>query len=115
MTSNSLLRFCALALAAAVLATGQTRYHATLSTEDGSPLPTTPQIIPELSQNLSENCRILTVFGDGTVEYIVDERYRVFDPGSVDVCPVTVRLEGLPNHGGHAAQRRRGGAETDRR
>jgi len=94
MRSPSLLRFCTLALAAAVLLPAQTRYHATLATEDGSPLPTTPQIIPELSQNLAENCRILTVFGDGTVEFIVDGRYRVFDPGNVDVCPVTVRLKG---------------------
>jgi tetratricopeptide (TPR) repeat protein len=94
MRSNSLLRFCTLALAAVLLAHGQSRFHATLATEDGSPLPGTPQIIPELSQSLSENCRILTMFGDGTVEYIVDWRFRQYDAASADACSVTIRLKG---------------------
>ena len=94
MRSNSLLRFCTLALGAVLLAPGQTRFHARLATEDGSPLPTTPQIIPELSHTLEANCRILTMFGDGTVEYIVDWRYRVYNSAASDTCAVTIRLKG---------------------
>jgi tetratricopeptide (TPR) repeat protein len=94
MRSISLLKLCTLALAAVLLASGQMRFHARLATEDGSPLPAAPQIIPELSQSLSENCRILTMFGDGTVEYIVDWRYRAYDSASADVCSVTIRLKG---------------------
>src|SRR5579859_935550 len=94
MRSNSLLRFGTLGLAVAFLASGQMRYHAMLATEDGSPLPASPQIIPELSQSLEANCRILTMFGDGTVEYIVDWRFRQYDAASADVCSVTVRLKG---------------------
>jgi superkiller protein 3 len=78
----------------AVLAPGQMRYRAKIATEDGSPLPATPQIIPDLSQTLTANCRILSMFGDGTVEYIVDWRGRPYDPGMADVCSVTIRLKG---------------------
>lgn len=83
---------CALAAALAVL--GQTRYHAKITTEDGSQLPATPQIIPSMSQRLVQNCRILTEFGDGTVEYIVDWRSRPYDPATEDECAVTIRLKG---------------------
>jgi len=40
------------------------------------------------------NCRILTMFGDGTVEYAVDWRSRPYDPSTADVCVVTIRLKG---------------------
>src|SRR5258706_6733512 len=99
MRSNSLLRFSILALAAVLSAPGQMRFHATLATEDGSPLPTTPQITPELSQSLEASCRVLTMFGDGTVEYVVDWRYRAYDSASADACSVTIRLKGYRTTG----------------
>ena len=94
MKSRLWLPLTILALASVLLTFGQFRYRAKLATEDGSPLPATPQIIPDLSQTLLANCRILTMFGDGTIEYIVDWRGRPYDPGTADVCSVTIRLKG---------------------
>jgi tetratricopeptide (TPR) repeat protein len=94
MRSTSTLRFCTLALAAVVLASGQMRYKAKIALEDGSPLPTSPQIIPVPSQRLMSGCRILTMFGDGTMEYIVNWRSRPYDPSTADMCDVTIRLKG---------------------
>jgi len=94
MRSNSLARLGILALATVLLASGQTRYHAKIATEDGSPLPTTPQLIPARAVNLTSNCAITTQFGDGTVEYIVNWRSRPYDPATLDVCEVTIRLKG---------------------
>ncbi|MGD0435224.1 MAG: tetratricopeptide repeat protein [Bryobacteraceae bacterium] len=87
------LRLAILALAAVPAAEGQT-YHAKLATEDGSPLPGTPQIVPALSERLVPNCRIVTMFGDGGVDYLVDYRSRPYDPATADVCEVTIRLKG---------------------
>ena len=94
MRSTSTLRFCTLALATVVLASGQMRYKAKVALEDGSPLPTSPQIIPVPSQRLMSGCRILTMFGDGTMEYIVNWRSRPYDPSTADMCDVTIRLKG---------------------
>ncbi len=81
-------------LAAVLVAMGQTRFQAKVATEDGSPLPQSPQIIPTPSERLVPNCRILTMFGDGTVEYLVDWRSRPYDPATADLCSVTIRLKG---------------------
>jgi tetratricopeptide (TPR) repeat protein len=94
MTSMLPLRLGVCALALALLASGQMRYKAKIVTEDGTPLPATPQIIPDFSQRLVANCRILTMFGDGTIEYIVDWRSRPYDPATADVCSVTIQLKG---------------------
>src|SRR5579864_1894973 len=94
MTSMLPLRLGICALALALLASGQMRYKAKIVTEDGTPLPATPQIIPDFSQRLVANCRILTMFGDGTIEYMVDWRSRPYDPATADVCSVTIRLKG---------------------
>jgi len=94
MTSISPLRASILTLAVALLATSQIRFHATLATEDGSPLPTTPQIIPTYTQALVPNCYILTTFGNGSVEYMVNWRSRPYDINTADVCSVTIRLKG---------------------
>jgi tetratricopeptide (TPR) repeat protein len=93
MRSTSLPRGALLALTTVLVATGQT-FQVRLATEDGSPLPTTPQIIPALSQVLTPNCRILTTFGNGTVQYVVDWRGRQYSPATADVCSVTIRLNG---------------------
>ena len=81
--------------ASASLAPSQTRYRAKIATEDGSPLPTGPQIIPAESDRLMANCVIFTQFGDGTVEYAVNWRSRPYDPSTADVCEVTIRLKGF--------------------
>jgi tetratricopeptide (TPR) repeat protein len=88
------VRICILTLAAVLAALGQTRYRAKIVTEDGTPLPTSPQIIPAQSERLMMNCAITTMFGDGTVEYVVNWRSRPYDPALVDVCDVTIRLKG---------------------
>ena len=93
MKLNSPLRICTLALAAALIARGEV-FHAKIATEDGSPLPSTPQIIPDMSQRLIQNCRIVNMFGDGMVEYVVDWRSRPFDLTTVDMCSVTIRMKG---------------------
>jgi tetratricopeptide (TPR) repeat protein len=81
------------ALAAVATASAQT-YHATITTEDGSPLPTTPQIIPDLSERLVQECVIVNTFGNGSVQYLVNWRSRPYDPATADVCSVTIRMKG---------------------
>jgi len=87
------VRAALLALAVTLAASAQT-FHAKVATEDGSPLPGTPQIVPTLSERLEPNCRIVTTFGDGGVEYLVNYRSRPYDPATADVCSVTIRLKG---------------------
>ena len=88
------------ALAAAILsltmalpASAQT-YHARIVTEDGSPLPNSPQIIPNVTERLVDECIIVNIFGDGSVQYLVNYRSRAYDPAMADVCSVTIRLKG---------------------
>jgi tetratricopeptide (TPR) repeat protein len=83
----------AAALAGAVAASAQS-YHATIVTEDGSPLPTSPQIIPGLSERLVQECVIVNTFGNGSVQYVVNLRSRAYDPATADACTVTIRLKG---------------------
>lgn len=81
-------------LALSAAASAQT-YHAQIVTEDGSPLPTSPQIIPALSDTLSQECAIINIFGNGSVQYLVNYRSRPYDPSTADVCDVTIRLKGF--------------------
>ncbi len=89
------LRIGALAAASVLTAWAQARYHAKLATEDGSSLPTAPQIIPDQSVRLVQSCWILNTFGNGTVEYAVNWRSRPYDPQTADACPVTIRIAGF--------------------
>ena len=82
-----------LAVAMALAASAQ-QFHSTIVTEDGSPLPTSPQIIPDLSERLVQECAILNIFGNGSVQYLVNYRSRPYDPGNEDACSVTIRLKG---------------------
>src|SRR5579862_6796490 len=93
MRTNPALRVGLLTLAALAVASAQT-YHATIVTEDGSPLPTSPQIIPDLSERLVQECVITNIFGNGSVQYLVNWRSRPYDPSTADVCSVTIRLKG---------------------
>jgi len=97
MSTNSALRVGILALTAALgaaaVASAQT-FHATITTEDGSPLPTSPQIIPAYSERLVQECVIVNMFGNGSVEYLVNWRSRPYDPATADACTVTIRLKG---------------------
>jgi tetratricopeptide (TPR) repeat protein len=93
MQLNPKLAAGILALTIAAAASAQT-YHATIVTEDGSPLPNSPQIIPNVSERLVSECTIVNIFGDGNVQYLVNYRSRAFDPNTVDVCSVTIRLKG---------------------
>jgi tetratricopeptide (TPR) repeat protein len=81
------------ALVFAVQASAQS-YHATIATEDGTPLPTSPQVIPSLSEQLVQECVILNIFGNGSVQYVVNWRSRPYDPSTADACDVTIRLKG---------------------
>lgn len=69
-------------------------FHATIVTEDGSPLPTTPQIIPDLSERLVQECVIVNTFGNGSVQYLINYRSRPYDPSTADMCSVTIRMKG---------------------
>lgn len=82
-----------LVLTGVAAASAQT-YHATIVTEDGSPLPTSPQIVPSLSERLVQECVIVNTFGNGSVQYLVNLRSRPYDPSTADVCNVTIRLKG---------------------
>jgi tetratricopeptide (TPR) repeat protein len=93
METNPALAAGMLALTMALAASAQT-YHARIATEDGSPLPTSPQIVPDLSDQLVSECAIVNIFGDGGIQYRVNYRSRVYDPAATDVCSVTIRLKG---------------------
>lgn len=94
MQLNSALAVGLVALALSAAASAQT-YHAQIVTEDGSPLPTSPQIIPSLSQTLTQECAIVNIFGNGSVQYLVNYRSRPYDPATADMCDVTIRLKGF--------------------
>ncbi len=96
MSTNPALRVGILtlaALAAAATASAQT-FHATIVTEDGSPLQTSPQIIPALSDRLAQECAIVNIFGNGSVQYLINYRSRPYDPATADMCDVSIRLKG---------------------
>jgi tetratricopeptide (TPR) repeat protein len=93
MGTNLAFRAGTLLLAAMAAASAQT-YHANIVTEDGSPLPTSPQIIPGLSDRLVQECVITNIFGSGNVQYVVNLRSRQYDPSTADACTVTIRLKG---------------------
>jgi tetratricopeptide (TPR) repeat protein len=93
MGTNSAFR-AGLLIVAAVAAASAQSYHATVVTEDGSPLPTSPQIIPALSDRLVQECVIQNIFGNGSVQYVVNYRSRPYDPATADACTVTIRLKG---------------------
>lgn len=94
MQFNSALAVGLAALVLSAAASAQT-YHAQIVTEDGSPLPTSPQIIPSLSQTLTQECAIINIFGNGSVQYLVNYRSRPYDPSTADMCDVTIRLKGF--------------------
>src|SRR5580658_4893929 len=96
MSTHPALRVGIFALAAfgSVAAASAQSYHATITTEDGSPLPNSPQIIPSLSDRLVQECAIVNIFGNGSVQYVVNLRSRPYDPATADVCTVTIRLKG---------------------
>lgn len=93
MGMNWAFRGCILVMAGVALASAQS-FHATIVTEDGSPLPTSPQIIPDLSERLVQECVITNTFGNGSVQYLVNYRSRPYDPSTADLCSVTIRLKG---------------------
>ena len=75
METNPALAAGMLALTMAIAAPAQT-YHARIVTEDGSPLPTSPQIVPNLSDRLVSECAIVNIFGDGGILYLVNYQSR---------------------------------------
>jgi tetratricopeptide (TPR) repeat protein len=91
---NLVLAAGILALALGAAASAET-FHATIVTEDGSPLPTSPQIIPNLTDRLDSECAIVNIFGNGSIQYLVNYRSRPYDPATVDVCTVTIRMKGF--------------------
>lgn len=94
MRTNPALAAGILALLIAAATSAQT-YHAQIVTEDGSPLRTSPQIIPSLSVGLVQECAIVNIFGDGNVQYVVNNRSRLYDPATASACSVTIRMKGF--------------------
>ncbi len=98
MRTNPALRVGTLALTvafAAVATASAQSYHATIVTEDGSPLPNSPQIIPDVSERLVQECAIVNIFGNGSIQYVVNYRSRPYDPSTADMCSVTIRMKGF--------------------
>jgi tetratricopeptide (TPR) repeat protein len=98
MRTNPALRVGILVLAvsmAMAAAASAQNYHSMIVTEDGSPLPTSPQIVPSLSNSLVQECVILNIFGNGSVQYLVNWRSRPYDPATADACDVTIRMKGF--------------------
>ncbi|HXN45704.1 MAG TPA: tetratricopeptide repeat protein [Bryobacteraceae bacterium] len=89
----ALLGMCLSALAGACQA--ETQVHtAKIVLEGDIPLQEAPQMIPGRTVWRLPACTILNVFGNGTVQYVVDLANRPEDPLTVDVCPIDIRLEG---------------------
>ena len=106
MQTNRVLRAGLLVMAWSGAVWAQQTFQANIVTEDGSPLPTSPQIIPALNIAFQNECRIINIFGSGSVEYVVNYRERGYDPATADLCAVTIRLKGfqsvqatMRNHG----------------
>jgi tetratricopeptide (TPR) repeat protein len=93
MRTNPAVCVGTLALAMATGASAQS-YHAVIATEDGAPLPTTPLVTPLVSERLVQECVILNIFGNGSVQYVVNLRSRPYDPATADVCEVSIRMKG---------------------
>lgn len=76
------------------------KHTARIVLEDGTPLPTTPEIIPAINRQGLTAC-VLDSFGGGTVQYIVRNQANPFCKGldcldgqANDSCPVRIRLAG---------------------
>jgi tetratricopeptide (TPR) repeat protein len=102
MKNSLTTRLCLLALFA--LPTWGQQYTAKIVTEGNTPLPTTPLVIPQVSDRLVPFCSIANIFGNGTVVYVMNYRAQVYDPKNADVCPVTVRLNGFRTTAGTLRQ-----------
>ncbi len=103
MGINPALRVGMLVLAGWAVASAQD-FHANIVTEDGSPLPTTPQVIPSLSERLVSECVIVNIFGNGTIRYVINYRSRPYDPATADVCSGDHPDEGVSSDECDAAQ-----------
>lgn len=83
-----------LVLAGVCPAHGQMRYGAKLVLEDGTPPPESVLITTGRTERLLPACQV-SMFGSGTIVYVVDWRSLPDDPtGPKDECPVTIRLAG---------------------
>ena len=87
-------RFACLLVVAGVSAAATQRHTAKILLEGGIPMPEAPQIVIGKTVWRLPACSILSVFGDGTVQYEVDLAARPEDPLTTDVCPINIRLEG---------------------
>jgi tetratricopeptide (TPR) repeat protein len=85
------VRLCVGVLALAGASLAQFQYHAKIALEDGTPLPTTPMVTAQFTEQLQQSCRIYNIFGNGDVIYTAVSR---LPPYHTDECPVTIRLKG---------------------
>ena len=86
------LRIAALLLLGVLAASAQI-YHAKIVVEGDTPTPSAPIVTAKLSNRLVAMCG-LNVFGNGTVEYVINWRSREYDVHDADSCPVTIKLAG---------------------
>ena len=103
MKNQPTSRLCLLSLLALPAAWGQ-QYTAKIVTEGNTPLPKTPMVTPQHSDRLVPYCAIASIFGNGTVVYIMNYRAQVYDPKTADVCPVVIRLDGYRTTAGTLRQ-----------
>ena len=86
------LRIATFVLLGAAAASGQI-YHAKIVAEGDTPTASAPIVTAKLSNRLVVMCG-LSVFGNGTVEYVINWRSREYDVHDADSCPVTIKLAG---------------------
>jgi tetratricopeptide (TPR) repeat protein len=86
------LRIVALLFFGSMAASAQI-YHAKIVGEGDAPTPSAPIVTAKLSNRLVPMCG-LNVFGNGTVEYVINWRSREYDVHDADACPVIIKLAG---------------------
>jgi tetratricopeptide (TPR) repeat protein len=91
-TFRPTVRIASVLLLGIVAASAQI-YTAKIVIEGDTPTPSAPTVTAKLSNRLVAMCA-LNVFGNGTVEYVINWRSRDYDVHDADSCPVTIKLSG---------------------
>ncbi len=93
---------CALVMGGALMAQSPMvqKHTAKIVLEDGTPLPSMPEVFPAITRRMTAAC-VLDVFKGGTVQYVVTPQVNPFCKGlecldgrGTDGCPVRIRLAG---------------------
>ena len=64
------------------------------SPKTARPFPIRRRSFPTFPSRLVQECAIVNIFGNGSIQYVVNYRSRPYDPATADVCSVTIRMKG---------------------